>query len=216
MASPNLEMKKETLLRQWHNASEKTFLCLIVQVLQQKWDVPRLSPRLVLNNHTILSTTATVLIPSNSTFTDSFLITIMVLLVTSDNEQFNADKDVVERSVLIKNMLEGECRLLPCGWTSSSTALSLSASRCWWIRSAYPSAQRFVKCVEEGKVSHYRDLKRNWLIYPRFSSTANTIAVSPCLLPIQTRAKMKLANGQRTSANGTKSLSRSIRRCSLR
>ena len=93
--------------------------------------MPRLSPRLVLNNHTILSTTATVLIPSNSTFTDSFLITIMVLLVTSDNEQFNADKDVVERSVLIKNMLEGECRLLPCGWTSSSTALSLSASRCW-------------------------------------------------------------------------------------
>lgn len=35
----------------------------------------------------------------------------MVLLVTSDNEQFNADKDVVERSVLIKNMLEGECPL---------------------------------------------------------------------------------------------------------
>jgi len=33
----------------------------------------------------------------------------MVLLVTSDNEQFNADKDVVERSVLIKNMLEGQC-----------------------------------------------------------------------------------------------------------
>jgi S-phase kinase-associated protein 1 len=31
----------------------------------------------------------------------------MVLLVTSDNEQFHADKDVVERSVLIKNMLEG-------------------------------------------------------------------------------------------------------------
>jgi S-phase kinase-associated protein 1 len=30
----------------------------------------------------------------------------MVLLVTSDNEQFTADKDVVERSVLIKNMLE--------------------------------------------------------------------------------------------------------------
>jgi S-phase kinase-associated protein 1 len=32
----------------------------------------------------------------------------MVLLVTSDNEQFHADKDVVERSVLIKNMLEGQ------------------------------------------------------------------------------------------------------------
>jgi len=35
----------------------------------------------------------------------------MVLLVTSDNEQFNADKEVVERSVLIKNMLEGMCWL---------------------------------------------------------------------------------------------------------
>ncbi|EEB90452.1 hypothetical protein MPER_11341, partial [Moniliophthora perniciosa FA553] len=30
----------------------------------------------------------------------------MVLLVTSDNEQLTADKEVVERSVLIKNMLE--------------------------------------------------------------------------------------------------------------
>ena len=36
----------------------------------------------------------------------------MVLLVTSDNEQFNADKDVVERSVLIKNMLEGKSQLV--------------------------------------------------------------------------------------------------------
>ena len=32
---------------------------------------------------------------------------IMVLLVTSDNEQFVVDKEVAERSVLIKNMLEG-------------------------------------------------------------------------------------------------------------
>lgn len=31
----------------------------------------------------------------------------MVTLVTSDNEKFAAEKDVVERSVLIKNMLEG-------------------------------------------------------------------------------------------------------------
>ncbi|KAF8634083.1 hypothetical protein AX15_001085 [Amanita polypyramis BW_CC] len=30
----------------------------------------------------------------------------MVVLLTSDNEQFTADKEVVERSVLIKNMLE--------------------------------------------------------------------------------------------------------------
>ncbi|KAG6820858.1 hypothetical protein H0H93_010685 [Arthromyces matolae] len=31
----------------------------------------------------------------------------MVLLVTSDNEQFQTDRDIAERSVLIKNMLEG-------------------------------------------------------------------------------------------------------------
>lgn len=33
---------------------------------------------------------------------------IMVLLVTSDNEQFVVEKEVAERSVLIKNMLEGQ------------------------------------------------------------------------------------------------------------
>jgi hypothetical protein len=32
----------------------------------------------------------------------------MVLLVTSDNENFTVDKEVAERSVLIKNMLEGK------------------------------------------------------------------------------------------------------------
>lgn len=46
----------------------------------------------------------------------------MVLLVTSDSEQFTTDKDIVERSVLIKNMLEGECRLLSF-WRSFSITL---------------------------------------------------------------------------------------------
>lgn len=32
----------------------------------------------------------------------------MVLLVTSDSEQFVVEKDVAERSVLIKDMLEGD------------------------------------------------------------------------------------------------------------
>lgn len=32
----------------------------------------------------------------------------MVSLTTSDNEQFTVDRDVAERSVLIKQMLEGE------------------------------------------------------------------------------------------------------------
>jgi hypothetical protein len=139
----------------------------------------------------------------------------MVLLVTSDNEQFNADKDVVERSVLIKNMLEGECRLLPCGCLLQQLFFYLlldvgesdqpiplpnvSSSVLKKASSALPGS--------EAKLTH---------ISLRFLSTANTIAVSPCLLPTQTRAKTKRANGQRTSANGTKSLSRSIRRCSSR
>lgn len=36
----------------------------------------------------------------------------MVLLVTSDNEKFQVDKQVAERSILIKNMLEGMSRSL--------------------------------------------------------------------------------------------------------
>lgn len=34
----------------------------------------------------------------------------MVSLTTSDNEQFTVDRDVAERSVLIKQMLEGKLR----------------------------------------------------------------------------------------------------------
>ena len=41
--------------------------------------------------------------PAFSPFTAS----TMVLLVTSDNEQFTTERDIVERSVLIRNMLEG-------------------------------------------------------------------------------------------------------------
>ena len=32
----------------------------------------------------------------------------MVLLISSDNEEFIVDREVAERSALIKNMLEGE------------------------------------------------------------------------------------------------------------
>jgi hypothetical protein len=36
------------------------------------------------------------------------IITMSVHLLSSDNEEFKVDKDVAERSVLIKNMLEGK------------------------------------------------------------------------------------------------------------
>lgn len=34
-----------------------------------------------------------------------------IKLTTSDNEEFDVERDVAERSVLIKNMLEGEARV---------------------------------------------------------------------------------------------------------
>lgn len=56
----------------------------------------------------------------------SLLFHKMVLLVTSDNEQFHADKEVVERSVLIKNMLEGRPAF------SAKTTMSEPVHyRCW-------------------------------------------------------------------------------------
>lgn len=46
--------------------------------------------------------------PSSPSSLPPSKLTIMVLLVTSDSEQFVVEKDVAERSVLIKNMLEGD------------------------------------------------------------------------------------------------------------
>lgn len=48
--------------------------------------------------------------PTSSSTTSRSRKFKMVLLVTSDNEQFVVDKEVAERSVLIKNMLEGAFR----------------------------------------------------------------------------------------------------------
>ena len=64
----------------------------------------------------------------------------MVLLVTSDNEQFHAEKEVVERSVLIKNMLEGEPPLLIITAPPHANQMSVkqtSQSLCQMYRLAY-------------------------------------------------------------------------------
>lgn len=45
--------------------------------------------------------------PSHQLILPRLLYFKMVHLVTSDNESFTTEKDIVERSVLIKNMLEG-------------------------------------------------------------------------------------------------------------
>ena len=62
----------------------------------------------------------------------------MVLLVTSDNEQFVVDKEVAERSVLIKNMLEGRVRLERVG--TNDTWSRGKSGRC---RSTYISTYKF-------------------------------------------------------------------------
>lgn len=74
----------------------------------------------------------------------------MVLLVTSDNEQFVVEKDVAERSVLIKNMLEG----------NSFYALLLRHPnarllyRCRRKRPADTATQCLIERFEKGK--HFR------------------------------------------------------------
>lgn len=52
----------------------------------------------------------------------------MVLIVTSDNEQFTVEKEVVERSVLIKNMLEGGAKT---SFPQSFPYLTLHLLRRW-------------------------------------------------------------------------------------
>jgi len=75
----------------------------------------------------------------------------MVLLVTSDNEQFHADKDVVERSVLIKNMLEGEpLHSLKSAMTCMPRPCLMFYARCRRIRPADTFAERFVQRPQEG------------------------------------------------------------------
>jgi hypothetical protein len=44
---------------------------------------------------------------THNTFSPTMSVVPQVKISTSDNEQFTVDREVVERSVLIKNMLEG-------------------------------------------------------------------------------------------------------------
>jgi len=74
----------------------------------------------------------------------------MVLLVTSDNEQFVVEKDVAERSVLIKNMLEGDCFTLYIIY-SRVTPMQRLLYRCRRKRPADTVAQCLIECSEKGK-----------------------------------------------------------------
>lgn len=68
----------------------------------------------------------------------------MVSLTTSDNEQFTVDRDVAERSVLIKQMLEGKLSaeiLLQCSQLRSrirSQRQSLIVSLYLFLSTCFP------------------------------------------------------------------------------
>lgn len=134
----------------------------------------------------------------------------MVLLVTSDNEQFVVDKEVAERSVLIKNMLEGK-PLLPNLTSPDRDRLS----RCRRERPAHSFAQRLFFSVEKGRLLSPRAAQKIAHFHARFSSTASIIAASLCqppTIPIRT----KLAREQLILANGIKNSSPLIKKCSSR
>lgn len=71
-----------------------------------------------------------------------------VLLVTSDNEQFRVEKAVAQRSVLIKNMLEGTWRL--CFYLQRRDTHLLYLIRRRRVRPPNSTAQRDRPSVEEG------------------------------------------------------------------
>jgi len=75
----------------------------------------------------------------------------MVLLATFDNEQFVVDKDVAERSALIKKTLEGKkCSSLP----PPLYLTTLFVSRSWRRRPrAYSIASSFFVCANKGSFS---------------------------------------------------------------
>ena len=140
----------------------------------------------------------------------------MVLLVTSDNEQFVVDKEVAERSVLIKNMLEGKYTVPPRPVPHLTTRLT---PRCWRERPANSTTQRLFVRTEKGSRFLCRPCRTTCRLIAckshRFWSTASTIVASLCrplMRPMRTRTESE----QLTSGNGTKSLSQLIRRCCLR
>lgn len=64
-----------------------------------------------------------------------------IKLTTSDNEEFCVDRDVAERSVLIKNMLEGNCYIHANPRLLSPLLGFALTFRCWRERTPHPASQ---------------------------------------------------------------------------
>ena len=140
-----------------------------------------------------------------------YLVLTMVLLVTSDNEQFIVEKDVAERSVLIKNMLEGiYFPLYPTRPTLKHDPIDVGESdQPIPLPNVSSSVLKKVITLDVMISYSYRFLAHRSL------NTANITGESDSQ-PQTPSHKMRLASAPPTSANGTRSSSQSTKRCFLR
>jgi hypothetical protein len=137
---------------------------------------------------------------------------IMVLLVTSDNEQFVVDKDVAERSVLIKNMLEGQS---PLRGVAASTAAVLAVSS---TRSMLTPVSCFTDVGESDQPIPLPNVSSSVLKKVRAVGLGPPAAAQirwPGARVLRAPPR-RAASGRPTSASGTRSSSPLTRRCSSR
>lgn len=86
-----------------------------------------------------------------------------VILMTSDNQQFSVEKVVAQRSVLIKNMLEGVAIAAPDSAQSLTLSSTMLLARCRRVRPADSPAKRDSPSLGQGRrmtPMHY-DLEPN-------------------------------------------------------
>jgi hypothetical protein len=139
---------------------------------------------------------------------------IMVLLVTSDNEQFVVEKDVAERSVLIKNMLEGNSFTL---YLTPKTPPHDFYTDVGESDQPIPLPNVSSSVLKKASIFACEDV----LFLTPFSrshrslNTANITGESDSR-PQTPSHKMKPASAPPTSASGTRNSLQSIKRCSLR
>jgi len=110
-------------------------------------------------------------------------MTSQIKLLTSDYEEFSVDRDVIERSVVIKHMLEGAYRLHAqiCTFTSMSSDGCLTFPDIGQTDHPIPllnvSATVLAKVRSNGNILTCTFPLMSW---GRFSNIASTIVESRC------------------------------------
>lgn len=139
-----------------------------------------------------------------------------VLLVTSDNEQFRVEKVVAQRSVLIKNMLEGRAHSTHSLCHSPGLTFLLDVGE-----SDHPIPLPNVTAPVLKKVSGALPVLLKMRLTILFATTlrcSNTAITIRLILfqPVMSPLRMNRASARQTSQNGTRNSSPLTRRCSLR